>query len=130
MNGRVDGRAEGREKTDGRAFEAASQEEDDDDCRHPEQRLDDPRRPFPGPSGRIERGGVEQGRTRGPVAGVMEGRPTEAPFLIQRLGERVVGVRVGAGCRQRLGDPVGPQPEGEDEDQAEDEKGAAPVSLG
>ena len=83
-NGRVDRDREGGEEADPAAelatAEPPAQGEDDEDRRHPQQRLDDPRRPFPRAAGRVEGGGVEERGPRRPVARVVEFRPAEAPF--------------------------------------------------
>ena len=125
---RVDRDPEGGEQPRRAAAEPPAEKEDDEDRGDAEQRLDDPRRPFPRPAGRVEGGGVEQRRARRPVAGVLEFRPAVAPFVIERLGERVVGARVVGGVDGRLGHRVGAQAQAEDDDRRQREQRPAPVA--
>jgi hypothetical protein len=127
---RVDGDAERAEQPGRPAVDPPAEQVDDDDRRQAEQQLDDPRRPFAGAAGRVEGGGVEQRCARRPVAGVAELGPAVAAFLVQGLGERVVGVRVVAGRAEWLDHPVGAQPEAEREDRRQQDQGQPPVAFG
>ncbi len=62
--GWVDGDREGGEQAGRAAVDPLAEQVDDDDRGHPEQQLDDPRRPFAGAPGRVEAGRVEQRRPR------------------------------------------------------------------
>ncbi len=95
---RVDGDATAPQpRPAGPTGDPPAEQEDDDDRGHPEQQLDDARRPFARAARRVEGGGVEQRRTRGPVAGVAESRAAVGAFRVEGLREVVVGVGVVAG---------------------------------